>query len=295
MNTTTLIHPDLPLCWEDADTVRIGFDRAVARVHRPTAAMQRLIGALRSGVSSDRLQSEARRTGTTPQEVQRVLEALRPALLEERRGPRRPVAQPLRPLRPLRTVIHDDGRPVAGLRRALGATEPCDIDTLDTAEQCELIIHVERYLEPLEQAQRWLSAGIPHLLLRFTDRAVHVGPVIEASGAPCHSCVSLALVAADAALPVLATQLHGRVPQSETAAAAELAAAYAALVVREWLAGRRSARSSRWVIPVTFGSVSGPPSLEAVTPHPGCGCGERLEAPRAAPRDQRRTVMSRGS
>ena len=116
----------------------------------------------------------------------------------------------------------------------------------------------ERYLEPLERAQRWRALGIPHLLIRFSDRAVHVGPVVETAGAPCHSCVSLGLVARDAALPLLAMQLHEKVPHSETPVAGEFAAVYAALLIREWRDGARSARTTRWVIPIVHGKPHGP-------------------------------------
>ena len=42
--------PELPLCWEDPHTIRLGFDRAIARLERPSAGAQRLLSALRVGI-----------------------------------------------------------------------------------------------------------------------------------------------------------------------------------------------------------------------------------------------------
>src|SRR5699024_751139 len=90
----------------------------------------------------------------------------------------------------------------------------------------DLIVHVERFLEPLERAQQWLIAGMPHLLVRFTDGAVHVGPLIASWGSPCHTCATLELLSADTAYPALAAQLYGVTPQSEAPAAIHMAAAW---------------------------------------------------------------------
>lgn len=270
MTLITRIDPDLPLCWEDADTVRIGFERAQARVRRPSAGAQRLIGTLCSGVPSDGIAHEARRVGATPEETRQVLDALEPALLREEasRGvPRRPA-----PRRPLRAALSDDGRDAPGLRRALGGSGLFALDTAISAESSELVFHVERYLEPLERAQRWLAAGVPHLLIRYTDRCVQIGPLITGSRGPCHSCLSLAIVAGDAAVPALAAQLYGKSPQSETSAVAEMAAAFALRFVRQWLAGDVAAHRTRTAISVSRGRISGDPRTETVTPHPGCGC-----------------------
>ncbi|MFA5605559.1 MAG: hypothetical protein WDA07_00025 [Leucobacter sp.] len=276
MRSTTRINPDLPLCWETPSIVRIGFERAVARVHSPTAGMQRLIGSLLSGVDSNRLPDEARRLGATPAELQAVLESLRPVLVEQHDSTS--VAESCgESQRPLPTTIADDGRTAPGLRRVLSTIEVFDIDPIRTPEECEFVIVVERFLEPLERVQRWRAAGIPHVLLRYTDRSVQVGPVVEPDGAPCHSCVSLSLVAEDPALPVLSIQLSDRIPQSETAAVGEFAAVYAGLLVRDWRSGRRAARSTRWRIPVLHGRPSAAPFLESVPAHPECGCVSSLE------------------
>lgn len=205
-DTITRLHPDLPLCWEDPDTLRIGFERAVVRVRRPSPGTQRLLGALRAGVSPVRLMQEVRRIGATPGEAQQLLALLAPAL--ETAAPQPPGGPGSPGPRGLRALVCDDGREVPGLRGALSATGLCALDEHPSdREGYELVVHVERFLEPLERAQRWLSRAVPHLLVRFTDSAVHVGPLVSPRGAPCHTCCALAMLAEDPAYPVIAAQL----------------------------------------------------------------------------------------
>jgi hypothetical protein len=278
----TRIHPDLPLCWEDPETLRIGFEQARTRVRNPSVGAQRLIGRLISGVPRERLLRETGRAGVAPREARRLLEELAPALLTER-APTAPRARP----RLLRTVLSDDGREPPGLRDALIATGLCTFDGVPGDETSgprspgdeaapsarhDLAVYVERFLEPLERAQRWLIESVPHLLVRFTDGAVQVGPLIGVCGRPCHSCITLAFLRRDAAYPVLAAQLSGRTPRSETVASAHMAAAFAGLLVREWLSGDPAAHTKRFTIPVRRGLVHGAPILEFVAPHPECGC-----------------------
>ena len=271
-DTITRIHPDFPLCWEDPETLRIGFEHAQARVRRPSPAAQRLLGALVSGIAPRRLALEARRLGATPYETRELLATLSPALESA------PLAStddspPEHPHRSLRALLCDDGREVPGLREALGATGLCALDSQPGPdEEYELVVHVERYLEPLERAQRWLSRAVPHLLIRFTDRAVVVGPLVSSRGAPCHTCCALTMLAEDPAYPVLAAQLYGSSPRSETAAGAHMAAAFAALLIGRWRAGDPAAHTTRATIPMRRGQVSGAPGLARVAPHPECAC-----------------------
>lgn len=270
MNTTiTRINPDLPVCWEDTETLRVGFEQVAARVRAPSAGVQRLVSALRHGMPATRIPVAARRLGATAQETLRLLSDLRPALQHEENP-----AAPYLPAhtRPLRAMLFDNGRDAPGLRQALAASSAYAFEASVALDECELVFHVERFLEPLEFAQRWLAAGVPHLLIRYTDRAVQVGPLVAKSLGPCHSCLSLARVAADSAAPALAAQLHGKRPQSETADAAEMVSACATLLVRQWQASEVAAHRSRITVPMARGRIAGLPHSETVVPHPGCGC-----------------------
>ncbi|PRI10872.1 hypothetical protein [Leucobacter massiliensis] len=259
----TRIDPDLPLCWEDPYTLRVGFERAHTRLVDPTAREQRLLARLLRGIERPRLGEAVRALGVSRGDAQRLFQQLREVLVSE--PPPRP-----RPLsRRLNAVLSDDGREVPGLRDALLGTGLCG---LDGHAPHELAIHVERFLEPLGRAQRWLIAGVPHLLVRFTDGAVHVGPLVGPRGSPCHSCVTLALLRRDPAYPVLASQLAGRTPSSESGAAAHMVAAFAGQLLRAWQAGDDTAHIIRYVIPVRRGLVSGAPLVDVVAPHQECAC-----------------------
>ena len=282
MNEFTRIDPDLPLCWESTETVRIGFEVAVARVRAPSAAAQRLMGLLSTGVRTADLKCEALRVGATPAELSRLLSDLAPALVTERRSPR--------PLRSASSsvclAVSDDGRSVSGLRDVLSRLAGIHVIADNRPERADLVVHVERFLEPLERAQRWLMLSLPHLVIRFSDRTVHVGPIVSAAGAPCHSCASLSMVASDPALPVLATQLHGKIPRSECRPATELATVFAARLIDEWREGSPSAHHTRWEIPIVNRMLAGPPAIRPVRPFPECGCSDSLEHDLAGARNQ---------
>lgn len=278
MEQFTRIHPDLPLCWEDSETVRIGFETPIARIKSPSAAAQRLMGSLRAGVSTAGLRKEARRLGATTRELDDLLGALAPALIT---GPRSDVvrADTLHVSRGSpRIVISDDGREVTGLSHALESLLGYPVDSGARPEATDLVIHVERFLEPLERAQRWLILNLPHLIIRFSDQTVQVGPIIVPPGAPCHSCLSLSMVADDPALPALAAQLHGKIPRSECRPAAELAAVFAGRLVDSWRSGAPEAHRSRWEIPIANRALSGAPVLRQLEPFPGCCCGDSVQA-----------------
>lgn len=276
--TRLKIDPNLPLCWEDQETLRVGFEAAHARLHDPSPGAQRLLYALLRGIDPDRLAESARVVGISSREAEGVLTALAATLVPADPGgsesvTHEPAATDSAQPRPetLSIAVCDAGRPVPGLVEAIAGTGLCRLD-YESEQQPELVILVERFLEPLERAQRWLMAEVPHLLLRFTDTSVQVGPIVVPPGVPCHACVALTLVARDAAYPVLAAQLAGSVPPSETVDAAGVAVGYAATLIRDWLDGRPRARDTRIVIPTSEGRVVNPPRFETVTPHPECAC-----------------------
>lgn len=263
------LDPDLPICWEDPDTLRLGFDRAVVRLRRPSAGVQRLLGRLITGEDLSRPGILALSVGAPVAEVAAALRALAPALVAA--PPPRPADAPAEPPpRPLRAFVSDDGRPVPALVAGLTASGLCVPAPHERAT--DLVVHVERFLEPLARAQRWLVAGIPHLVVRFTDRAVEVGPLIRA-GAPCAACLALARVDADPAAPALAAQLVGVPPRSETDAAAALAAVYAAGCIGDWRAGLARASTDVVALSVSGGRPDGSAVRRTVAPHPECACG----------------------
>lgn len=318
MNASVIrLDPDLPVCWEDARTLRIGFDRARARLHGPGRGTRRLLDALRSGVRSERLPELADELGIPAAEASRTLAALSAVLLHEPieaerdgrggwggRDPSgsreaRPGSAPRRdssrsggpaPSAPLRVRLHDDGRPLLALETALTKSDCCELLNGSEPEPgCDLVVLVERFFEPLERSRRWLRAGTPHLLVRFTDGGFQVGPLVSARGGPCLACVARRAVDLDPALPALAAQLIGAPAAGESPAATEVAAAIAMSFIRRWREGDSAVHRSRVSLRVRRGRVTGSPVFEPVSSHPECACDElaglaRPPAPRASPR-----------
>lgn len=277
--TIVQIDPGRALCWEQRETIRIGFDRGHVRITAPSPETQRVFQALVTGMPEEDFHALTRRAGhdaleasdvRTGSEIHKLVRSLMPVLV--RRRVHTVVSQSGQHGQPsaLRTAMHDDGRELPGLRDALEANWLCNIER--SSAPPELAVQILRFLEPLERTRRWLGAGIPHLIIRLTDDAIRVGPLVSPNGAPCHSCEVMHLTDADAALPQLAVQLHGRTPGSESAANGQLAGAIAAHIVRAWKGGARWVHSTQIVLPVSKRQVAGLATSNTVEPHPECGC-----------------------
>lgn len=75
------IDPALPLCWEDPETLRLGFDRAEARISRPSAGTQRLLGVLQRGLPLSQLARASLLVGATAAERCSLIELIAPVLI----------------------------------------------------------------------------------------------------------------------------------------------------------------------------------------------------------------------
>ena len=269
MTTARLkIRPALPLCWEDIHTLRLGFDRAIARVERPSAGVQRLVSALRTGVRRTDLASTAFALGVSANDLDETLDALSPALIEIRDVPGSTGED-----RPFALAIEHRGRSPRELQSMLAMTG-CEIVTPGDprGRAPDLTLVVERFIEPLESVARLSAPASRRLRIRFTDHSLVVGPLAETSRGPCLDCVSLADVDRDPALPALAAQLVDAAPAAETGPVSEAAAVIAVAIARRWRAGATDVHRSRLRFPVLRGVLSGLPQREPVAPHGSCGC-----------------------
>lgn len=328
--TLTQIAPDHPVVWENETTIRVGFDRAIARVAASSPASQVVIAKLIRGATRAELAESGSRV------VDRVLAELSPALrynavtqggarhrLAEAVGHQYPGAAEIAPAAMLRGAprlpvspalqgaadarartagasrltarLSDDGREVPGLRAALEGPGACDLRR--STARPDLVIEVHRFLEPLGRTARWLRAGVPHLMLRFTDDAARIGPIVAPDGAPCHGCEGLHLTDADPALPAIASQLYGTVPSSETPEVAQLSGAVAVHFLSAWRRRERWVHDRQLELPVAGGALSAFPKLTRIRTHAECGCAisarprppPRIETARETPGPRLRT------
>lgn len=270
------LDPSHALCWESDSVLRVGFERPLARVEPASPGAQRLIRRLIDGVSESELAEISRGVDQQGAELRRLLGCLEPALV--RTGPSRANSAVERVSRSaIRAVLSDDGREIPGLRAALEADWLCRFE--HSAAVPELAVQILRFLEPLERTRGWLGDGVPHLLIRFTDDAALIGPLVSVRGSPCHTCEVLGLVDADPALPRLAAQLYGRVPGAESPPVARLVGAIAANYVSEWRASAEWVHDTQVRVPAVGGRIAGFPALHRIAPHPECGCTWDTSAP----------------
>ena len=270
------LDPNHPLCWEDPYTLRAGFDRVLARVSDPSPAVQHLIGLLESGVAVSQFGQICRQTGVSADDASQLLHDLRNVLLTHPRIPHGSASES--ELRSavearLRVRLIDGGRSVAAVRSAIHGSEFCTLNLLpEASSSSDLVVLIERFFEQQSSAGHWLAEGVPHLLIRFTDEQVCVGPLISTTGAPCLNCIAQHSITADPAVPALAAQLAGRRAAAETPASVELAAATALTMIRLWHRGDVSMHSTRVRFTVRGGLVATAPRIEEVTAHPECAC-----------------------
>lgn len=262
------VHPDFPVCWEDPQTLRFGFDQPVARLHDPSAGAQRLLSLLRRGVPSDGLVRASHHAGATAADRQALIETLAPTLITSEPKDLAP------PDRTLRVAISGSGHAAESVRAVCrqAGFELCDLDVDASAHTVDLIISTERFLAKPMRVQQWHAAGAAVLLVCFSDRSVRIGPLAPPRDAFCAGCAERHFIDADPARPVLAVQLLDAVPASEVPAVTEFVAAQMLLLVRSWL--QAAAESPNYGILVR--TASGLPSHDVerfdASPHPECPC-----------------------
>lgn len=265
---TIRIDPALPVCWENTDTLRIGFDQAEVLVTRPTAGVQRFIGMLRQGVPSTQLNSATRKAGISVSTRQKLMLQLSHVLVHE--AILSPIARPMpQPQSTARTCeVLGEGPFASRLRSALAIAgfSPAQ----DSAP--EFAIVVEYFREPAARAQHLLISGVPHLPIRLSDRSMTLGPLVLPGGAPCLSCLELHGSRDEPLASLLAAQLLGEVPASATERCAERASALIIALHEHWLAGVPELTQCRLRYPVRNGIVGIIPTTEAVSGHRECAC-----------------------
>lgn len=270
---------EFPVCWEDPETLRIGFDRAEFRLHHPTAGAQRLLSSLHRRTPAQFARA-AREAGLTHDERETLSALLAPAETValpghgarpcESRSPRVGVLGEGETARIMCAVFSSMGCEALPLPRGL-ASETEDW-FVDDRRAPDLVIIAERFLQPLIPITRYASARVPHLIVRFTDRSIRIGPLIDSTPGPCAQCVVCADLDTDPALHVLAAQLDGSRPATETATAAAVAGAFAATQVQRWWAGDAETRSTRLLLRVKHGVPHAVADSEVLVPHPRCAC-----------------------
>jgi bacteriocin biosynthesis cyclodehydratase domain-containing protein len=253
------LDPRYPLVWRSPDTIQVGIDHPVVVLAGVTAALENVVAALRGGVPWAGALMLGRRRGASDADVAALLSALRPAL-EDTSVPAAAETTPA-------TVCLDGIGPTADRIRALlgdlGFRAPAPGTDPDLAV---LVGHF--VLEP-ERHGRWLRRDIPHLPVVFSDREVHVGPLVEPGAGPCLYCLELAHADSDRAWPAMATQLLLREAPTETVRIGIDVASRVAGLVHDRL---RSGRSEFTATSLAIDAATGEVRPREHRPHERCGC-----------------------
>jgi bacteriocin biosynthesis cyclodehydratase domain-containing protein len=250
------LNPDVPLVWRSPDTIQAGVDRPLAVIPGMTAALERVVFALQSGIPEDGARRLAGHSGVPRASVDALFDALRPAL----RDGGAPVAE-------AGTVLFDGDGPTT--QRMLRLLPELGIRLCAADDEPGLAVIVTHYAMEPERHGRWLRRDVPHLPVVFGDAEIRVGPLVEPGAGPCLSCLEHHRIDADPAWPAIAIQLLQRHSATETVRNSLLVAALVAAMVDAFLrAGANPLSAASLLVDAASGSVSRRDHL----PHARCGC-----------------------
>jgi bacteriocin biosynthesis cyclodehydratase domain-containing protein len=247
---------DIPIVWRTPTCLQLGIDAPRIVLDQVGAGEERLITALRRGISPSGWSMLARDAGVGEERASSVLAALEPVLTRD------VVAASGRAL-----VLGDGpiASAIAELLRDAGRLARPD------ERKPALVVLVAPWVIGPEDAQHWLRRDVPHLPVVSADRSVTVGPLVEPGSGPCLYCAHLTRADADPAWPAIAAQLWGR-PAARTSSLT--ISAVAAFVARRALArldaGAPAAPGDAraWRLSDEGGTIS----VSAQSPHPRCSC-----------------------
>ena len=281
------LNPLYPLVWRTPDTIQLGIDSPVVVVPHVTAALEKVIAALHSGVPREGAVMLGRQAGASDADISALLSVLRPALITTTQSmflatsettstttskttskttPETTPATAPAGARPSTVCVDGHGPTADRIRALLG---DLGIPVQETEADPELAVVIGHYaLEPGRHG-RWLRRDIPHLPVVFSDSEVRVGPLIEPGSGPCLYCLELTHIDQDPAWPAIACQLLAREAQTETTRISiDLAARVAGLVQDRLSSGRSELSATSLVIDARTGMVR----RRAHRPHERCGC-----------------------
>ncbi|MEO5920093.1 MAG: hypothetical protein ABIQ01_03010 [Pseudolysinimonas sp.] len=269
---------DVPLVWRTPTSVQLGIDAPRIVLDDVGAGEERLIAALRRGISPSGWSMLARDAGLTEDRARDVLAALEPVLS--------PLSTPT--TESGRVLVLGDGAIATTLAAFL--SEAGRLASPDSSPP-SLVVLVAAWVVGPEDAQRWLRRDIPHVPIVAADRSVTVGPFVEPGAGPCLYCGQLSRTDADPAWPAIAAQLWGRpAPRLSSLTVHSVATFATRRVIARMDSGPATALA--WRLADEGATISVVPQL----PHPGCSCAALPEsdwAPGCAHADPGETTTGR--
>ena len=208
------ISSDLPLVWRTPTSLQIGIDHPRVMIPKIYPAEERLLSALRAGISDVSLPAVAEECGLTPAESSAFMSVLASAF----------TTQP--PIPSWCIALDGTGPLVDTLGLLLIATGHRVIRASAAfAGKINLAVVVGEYaLEP-HRPGGWLSRDIPHLPVVFSDESVRIGPLLgsrvsndsDLEHFPCEQCIELTHRDQDECWVAMMSQLVSTPAMSQTA------------------------------------------------------------------------------
>ena len=256
------IDPRLPLVWRSPSSLQLGVDAPPVTLVDVSEAQERMISALVAGISRPGLVMLAAAAGAGADEADRLLQLVKPALLDS-----------FAPApKPRTVVIAGRGRAVERLADSLASNgvEPRLVggDLAAAASARDVAVVVGHFVLDPAFHGLWLRRDLPHLPIVFGDTGAHVGPVVEPGHGPCLHCLERWHTDADPCWPAMASQLLGRRSAADAGIVAGEVAAIAARIVIARLAGGPAATAVSVRLDAETGATAPTPWRQ----HPECGC-----------------------
>jgi bacteriocin biosynthesis cyclodehydratase domain-containing protein len=247
---------DIPIVWRTPTCLQLGIDAPRIVLDEVGAGEERLITALRRGISPSGWSMLARDSAVAEERASALLAALAPMLSE-----------PAAPASGRALVLGDGaiGTAIAALLDDAGRLARHDERTP------ALVVLVAPWVIGPEDAQHWLRRDVPHLPVVSADRSVTVGPLVEPGSGPCLYCAHLTRTDADPAWPAIAAQLWGRPAARMSALTVSAVAAFVARLALARLTAGAPAEpvdARAWRLADEGGTIS----ASAQLPHPRCSC-----------------------
>lgn len=249
---------ETPMVWRTPTSVQFGVDAPVV-VDEVGPGTERLLAALRSGVSPSGYAMLARDAGVTPPDADALLDRLAPVLT--------PTLTPASADGAAgRAVLVTGSGPFAETLAALLSDD--GLLARPDERSPALVALVSDWVVPPDDAAHWLRRDVPHLPVVASDRSVSIGPFVEPGRGPCVYCVQLARTDTDAAWPAVATQLWGRAGAAHPRIMVMTVATYAARRIATRLADGPSDAPTAWRVSDRGAAIS----AATTRLHPRCSC-----------------------
>ncbi len=246
---------DVPIVWRSPTSLQLGIDAPQIVLDDVGAGDERLIAALRRGISPSGWSMLARDAGLSEDRARGLLAALEP-LLSARAG-----------------TAHPGRCSYSATARSRPPSQPCcampDASRRPTNAGRRWSPSSPRGSSGPRMRQHWLRRDVPHLPIVAADRSVTVGPLVEPGTGPCLYCGQLTRTDADPAWPAIAAQLWGRAaPHHSLLAVGSVAAFAARLLLARLDSGSPDPAARAWRLADEGGTISVVPQLR----HPRCSC-----------------------